>query len=131
MIPYHSELSDFNLNTQPDNTFFMDFERNTITGNINGLTASAQAARLILDTERYGYIIYSYLYGTEIAGLFGRPANYACSELKRRITEALKQDDRIKEVSDFSFEPKKGTIKVAFIVHTIFGELQMEKEIEI
>jgi len=109
----------------------MDFESNTITGKTSGLDAAAQAARLILDTERYGYIIYSYLYGTEIAGLMGRPVDYACSELKRRITEALKQDDRIEEVSDFSFAPQKGAVEVSFTVNTIFGEVKMEKEIEI
>lgn len=57
MVPYRSELGDFEVNTQADSTFFMDFERNIISGSVSGLDAAAQAARLILDTQRYGYII--------------------------------------------------------------------------
>lgn len=56
--------------------------------------------------------------------------DYACSEVKRRITEALIQDDRIESVSDFSFNTKNGTIETSFIVHTIYGEMSMAKDVE-
>lgn len=130
MIPFQSEQSDFSINTLPEKTFCMDFDRKTISGTASGLTAAAQAARLILETERYKYIIYSYRYGTEIVNLIGRPTDYACSELKRRITEALVQDDRIESVSDFSFENVKGAVRVSFTVNTVYGEISMDKEIE-
>lgn len=129
MIPFQRERSDFLISALPEKTFYMDFDRKTISGTASGLTAATQAARLILETERYNYIIYSYRYGTEIMDLIGRPADYACSELKRRITEALKQDDRIESVSDFSFKSIKGAVHFSFTVSTIYGELSMEKEI--
>lgn len=131
MIPFQSEQSDFILSTLPDKTFYMNFDRKTIAGSASGLAAAAQAARLILDTERYKYIIYSRRFGTEIIDLLGRPTDFACSELKRRITEALVQDDRIENVSDFGFETLKGAVRVSFTVRTIYGAAAMATEIEL
>lgn len=129
MIPYQSQQDDFTVLTLPDTTFYMDFDKKTISGTVSGLIAVKQAARLILETERYNYIIYSYRYGTEISGLIGKPAEYACSELKRRISEALLQDDRIESVSDFSFQQSKGKSQVSFTIGTIYGQVSMDTEI--
>ena len=41
----------------------------------------------------------------------------------RRITEALKQDDRIESVDSFEFDySEKGILHVTFCVHTIYGD---------
>ena len=60
------------------------------------------------------------------------PVDYVCAELIDRITEALVQDDRINSVSDFDFTfPKKGEIYATFTVHTIFGDIEAERQVTI
>ena len=81
--------------------------------------------------ERYEYLIHSNDFGIELRELFGKPIPYVLPELKRRITEALTQDDRIKDVTDFSFETKRGKVFTSFVVHTVFGDVKVEKEVEI
>ena len=115
----------------PSENYLLHPEDGTIAGRADGLGAMQQVIYKILHTERYDYIIYSWNYGIEIKDLFGEPVSFVCSELEDRITEALCQDDRIEAVSGFQFEfPKKGTILVSFTVHTIFGDLQDELEVE-
>lgn len=95
------------------------------------MEAVKQAVFKMLNTERYQYLIYSWDYGVELLDLFGEPISYVCPELERRITETLLQDDRIEEVDGFEFEVSKGTVKANFTVHTVFGDIQAEKEVEI
>ena len=86
----------------------------------------------ILNTERYQYIIYSWNYGIELMDLYGMPLDYVCAELQDRITEALIQDDRINSVSDFDFTfPRKGEILCTFKVHTVFGDIEAERQVTI
>ena len=71
-------------------------------------------------------------YGIELLDLFGEPVTYVCPELKRRISEALLQDDRIKQVDNFEFDfPKKGVVHVSFMARTIFGDVRGEREVNV
>ena len=97
-----------------------------IQGKTDGLDALRQTIYCILNTERYRYPIYSWNYGVELEGLFGRPVSYVKSELKRVIREALLQDDRITEVDNFEFEAHGKKLHVSFLIHTIFGDLDWE-----
>ena len=66
----------------------------------------------------------------EFADLFGEPVDFVCPEIERRITEALQQDDRVLSVDSFLFDvSKKHTVMVSFTVKTIFGDLNIEKEV--
>lgn len=130
MIPTTNDILSMNLKTevQPSKNYKMHTDLNTISGVCDELEAMHQVIYKILNTERYQYIIYSWNYGIELLDLFGEPVAYVCSEIQRRITEALVQDDRINSVDNFEFDPtERKTVKVTFIVHTIFGELQEEK----
>ena len=134
MIPSVDEMltEDFEVTIEPSKTYRM----NTDGKYINGLCGDAEAVRQsvykILNTERYKYIIYSWDYGIEIQDLIGLSVSYVCSELQRRITEALLQDDRIEAVTDFEFDTsKKKEVVCAFIVHTIFGDMVAEKVVNI
>ena len=103
-------------------------------GQVCGCTDEAdamkQAIYKILLTERFQYIIYSDNYGIETMDLYGQPVSYICPELKRRITEALTQDSRIKSVDNFEFDfPQKGVIYTTFTVHTVFGDIPAGKEV--
>ena len=90
-----------------------------------------QAIYLMLNTKRYQYPVYSWNYGVELLELFGRPVSYVLPELKRRISETLLQDDRISSVDQFSFETEGGKVHVTFVAHTVFGEMELEKEVDI
>ena len=108
----------------------MQLKENLIRGYTDGLEAVKQSIFKIIMTERYQYIMYSWNYGIELVDLFGEPISYVCPELKRRISEALLWDDRIKGVDNFIFDfPQKGVIHISFIVHTIFGDVQAEREV--
>lgn len=101
-------------------------EMNRIDGYTDGLDAVIQAIYLILSTERYQYIIYSWDYGVELLTLIGKPMSYVTAELPRRITEALMQDNRIKEVTDFQFEKRGKRLHTTFNVITDVGIISTE-----
>ena len=114
---------------QPSLTYGIDFERGRIRGMIDELEAVKQAVFLILQTERYRYLIYSADYGSELEGLIGRDQLFVQSELKRRIREALMQDDRIEDVTNFRLQFNGDSVLVRFTVISIFGEIEVEQEV--
>lgn len=126
------EIDDFEMEEEPSKTFKMIREQEVINGYVDEIEAVEQAIYMILNTERYKYIIYSMEYGFESEDLYGEPISYVCPELKRRITEALLQDDRILSVNDFKFDiSKKKTVYVTFTVESIFGEIESEKVVNV
>ena len=132
MIPSNTGFleQDFELERQPTYTHKMNLETNIIRGYTDGQEAMEQAIYKILLTERFKYVMYSWNYGIELLDLFGMPISYVCPELERRITEALTWDDRIESVDNFEFDlSKKGVIHVSFTVHTIFGDVEAEREV--
>lgn len=120
---------EFEEESQPSRTYKIDFERKRIVGYTDGREAVKQFIVKVLATERYEYIIYSWNYGAEIAKLFGQPIPYVYSELKRLITEALTQDDRIESVDAFNFSHVKNKVHVTFTANTIYGEVDAESEV--
>ncbi len=130
MVPSVNNLltTDLEVETQPSKNYKMYIQDDIINGTCDQLSAMVQVIYKILNTERYIYPIYSWNYGIELRDLFGEPVSYVCAELERRITEALTQDDRIESVSDFEFNTnKKHEVVCAFVVHTIFGDVETEK----
>lgn len=134
MIPGTNNLLTANLEFEilPSRTYKMHLSQRVINGFTDGKDAIQQAIYMILNTERYQYIIYSWNYGIELEDLFGEPVTYVCPELERRITEALTQDERIISVDTFSFDTdKKRVVKVSFTVHTINGDITSERAVNI
>jgi len=132
MIPNgSSDIVSFKTVSQPSKTFAFRIDQNRLISTTDGLDAVTQAVYLILSTERYAYPIYSWNYGVELKNLVGKPIYYALSEIKRRITDALMQDDRILSVDDFSFEKEKRSVHVSFTVHSSFGDISAESVVEI
>ena len=132
MIPSDNKILNEELTAEiePSKTYKMGLDSNIINSYCDGLEAVKQAVYKILNTERYQYIIYSWNYGVEFADLFGEPVDFVCPEIERRITEALQQDDRVLSVDSFLFDvSKKHTVMVSFTVKTIFGDLNIEKEV--
>ena len=133
MIPRQIENEgltlDFEEGQQTSRTYKLDFERKRVVGYTDGREAVEQFIYKTLDTERYEYLIYSWYYGAEIAKLFGKPIPYVYSELKRLTTEALTQDDRITGVHAFLFTNNKNKVHMRMTAHTIYGDIEVEKEV--
>ena len=130
MIPnVDNDILTLTIETQPSLTYALDIERGRIMGRVDGIEAIRQAIYLILSTERYAYLIYSWNYGVELQELIGQPKEYALPEIKRCITEALLQDDRITSVDDFEFTIAKKTVHVTFTVYTVIGDIELEVDI--
>ena len=127
MIPdiniFTEEIEDVQY---PTKTYKIEVECDCISGYVDDLEAIQQAIYLILNTERYEFLIYSWDYGVELVDLIGQPMPYVMSELPRRIEEALTQDDRIIEVKDFEFEVHKKMLFTSFVVVTKSGEIQTD-----
>ena len=88
------DLITLALDTQPSYTHKLDIDHSKVAGMTDERDALLQAVYLILNVERYAYPIYSRRYGVELVDLIGKPKEWAMSELKRRVDEALTQDDR-------------------------------------
>lgn len=134
MIPKINSINvaQIDSTTMPNKNYKMNIANEEIFGYKDNFSAMDQVIYKILNTERYQYIIYSWNYGIELKDLFGKPTTYVIAELKRRIREALVQDDRITNVTDFAFEViDKTKVFTTFKVITIFGGIDIEKEFKI
>ena len=122
---------DYDITLYPSKTYYMNLTRCRIIGNIDGIEAMPQAIFKILNTERSAYLAYSENYGIELMDLYGKQMTYVIPELERRIKEALEWDSRIDSVDNFEFELKGSSITATFTVHTIFGDVEAERTVEI
>lgn len=131
MIPTSSEMAeDFETEYElhPSKTYKLQ-ANGTISGLVDEREAMEQAVYKILNTERFNYMIYSWDYGIELDALVGESIMFVIPELERRIEEALMQDERITSIEDFEFELLGSAVSVSFTVHTIFGDIDSEKEV--
>lgn len=120
--------SDFEVSENETSlTYKMHLTQLTISGKTNELDAMIQTIYKILNTERYENPVYSYNYGVEFADLLGEDSSWVCPELKRRIHEALTQDERVEDVDSFDFTIEGNKVNVSFTVHTIFGDVDVER----
>lgn len=131
MLPETGSIlkQDFEITEIPSKTF--QIHEKSVSGYVDGLDAVKQAVYCILNTERYDWIIYNWNYGVELKDLFGKPIGLAKSKIKKRIKEALMQDDRILGVDAFSFASRQRMLSVSFMVHTKYGDARFEKEVKI
>lgn len=133
MIPQVQDdiKQDFIIESPPSRTFRMHHDTQSIGGMIDEIQALEQAVFLMLQTERYAWLIHSWNYGVELQSLIGRDVEYCIPEIERRVREALLQDDRITAVESFTFTVDRKTVLTTFTVVSIFGESNIEWGIEI
>lgn len=129
-------LPDYNTiyqqdNTMPSKTYYINRNTNRISGYIDDKDAVVQAIYLILSTERYESVIYNWYYGTEFDSLVGKDRDFVKSELKRRIAEAILEDDRILDVTDFDISFNKDVANVVFLVETNIGDININWEVNL
>lgn len=133
MIPQVQDdiRQDFTFEALPSKTFRLNHNNLTVTGTIDQIQAVEQAVFLILNVERYQWLIFSWNYGVELHNLIGKDPEYCLPEIERRVREALLQDDRITAVQNFQFKINKKQVLTTFTVVSIFGEINVEKVVEI
>ena len=122
------EITEVNY---PSRTYKILLDNDRISGYTDDLNSIKQAIYLILSTERYQHIIYSWDYGVELLDLIGAPMPYVMAELPRRIKEALTQDNRISDVIDFEFKPKGKRLYTTFTVVSNVGNISTELEVDV
>lgn len=130
MLPELNSVNQLD-DTMPSYTYNINRNTNRISGYIDNRDAIIQAIYLILQTERYESMIYNWYYGVEIDGLIGKNRNYVTSELKRVIREALLEDDRITEVTDFSIKYSNDVALIEFTAETVIGDITINWEVNI
>ena len=103
-----------------------------IAGYVDGLKAVRQAAEKVLSTERFGWLIYSEDYGAELNSLIGEDFDLVNAETERLVTEALAADERVLEIQNFSLKQINSTsVIIQFDIVSVFGNLNMEQEVEL
>lgn len=130
MLPELNAINELD-EVMPSYTYNINRNTNRISGYIDGKDAIIQAIYLVLQTERYESMIYNWYYGVEIDDLIGKNKDYVTSELSRTIREALLEDDRITEVTNFSIRYDKNIAVVHFLVETIIGDIDINWEVNI
>lgn len=127
------EVSLDRYNVSPSKTYRWDLKTNRIQGYVDGVKALEQSIYKMLNTERFEYLIYPPSYGVELQELIGMDIPYVKADLKRRLEEALTQDDRIQRVENLQFSQgdEKHSLVVIFDVITVEGAINLRKELSI
>lgn len=136
MLPATSFVPDVNelLGSQQEtsDSYRMQINNERIKGTVAEREAIAQACYKTINTERYRYVIYSWNYGIELKDLFGKPIPYVFAVLPDRIRDCLLQDDRVESVDSFQLShDNKGSVLCKFTVHSTFGDVDLEKVVNI
>lgn len=121
------------LNGRPTTrTYQLDLENKRLGRRIaENAEAINQAIFILLSVERFDYKIHSYDYGVELEELIGKRRGYVEADIRRRLNEALMQDDRITGTTEFRFSTDRESVTVEFTVQTIFGNIPIERRFTI
>ena len=93
MIPQTGDdlRQDFEFETLPSRTFRMNHNSLTIIGTIDQIQAVEQAVYLILNTERYEWLIHSWNYGVELHNLIGQDVEWLKSQSTYQLQKSKKE----------------------------------------
>ena len=124
-------LPDVTFQQQPDLTWGIDKTTNRIRGTVTGWEAVRQAVEIILNVERFRWQIYRPYSGMQWNGLIGQDPGYVAAELQRRIQDALRMDDRVQGISDFSYTVSGNVLTASLTVNTVYGEVASGMEVSL
>lgn len=124
-------LPDVTFQQQPDLTWGIDKTTNRIRGTVTGWEAVRQAVEIILNVERFRWQIYRPYSGMQWNGLIGQDPGYVAAELQRRIQDALRMDDRVQRISDFSYTVSGDVLTASLTVNTVYGEVASGMEVNL
>lgn len=127
-------ISDYEEALLSSKTYKLDLDKKRITGYIDREEAIKQYVQKLLMTERVTYSVYGteegINYGVELQRFIGQNISFIKSDIERTISEALLQDERILQVTDFVIgELNRDMLDVSFTVSTVFGTVEINKEV--
>lgn len=108
--------------SQPTKTWAFQLDGDRCVGTVDDADALVQTMYAILQTERGRHFIYPPDYGLQMDDLRDKPAPYMFAMLQTRVKEALLYDDRITDVTDFSYEAYGDNMLLKYNVHTTLSE---------
>ncbi len=115
----------------PSKTWVIDRLRGRIVKQCDGFEAVLQSVQKILSTDRYAEQIYSTFYGVDIKDMIGKPQSYIRAALPQAVKEALKQDDRIKDVTVENIDISGDSVSFTVNVITNLGSVSSEERIQL
>lgn len=121
----------YNTTNYYDKTYRVTNDGERIIDYVKERNSLQQTINFILNTERYKFPIYSWDYGVELYKLIGQPMDDVIRVLPGRVTEALIQDNRVTDVTDFEFEVNKKKLTMSCIVHSIYGDIPAQVEVNL
>ncbi len=121
--------TDIMIDTDVETSRTYKLSSGFLRGSTDNLEALQQAINKMLNTEKYECPIYSFSYGIETEDLTGKNPAFVQAELKRRIVECLLQDERITGVESFSFSVSGDRMQCSFDVISIFGTMNITREV--
>lgn len=122
---------DLEVSEELETTKTYKISNDKIQGYTDNLDALKQAIYKVLNTEKYEHQIYSFSYGIELESLIGKDTVYVKSELIRRITECLRNDDRIQSIENFRFKVSGDNMLCSFEVASVYGMISITKEVAV
>ena len=90
-----------------------------------------QAVFLILNTERYEWLIHSWDYGVELHNLIGKDVEYCIPEIDAGFVKPCFRMIGSRRFRTFEFTVNKKKVLTTFTVVSIFGEINTEMGVEI
>ncbi|MFD0712853.1 DUF2634 domain-containing protein [Paenibacillus sp. GCM10027626] len=122
-IPIGS-IADHNqeITAEPSRTYRLDPASGRISGHIDGIEAVRQAVFKILRTERFAHVIYSGDFGHDI-----RQSGDFSYQLEGWIHDALTQDDRIDDITDFKLDISGDQALIQFTVVSAYGRFNISE----
>ena len=114
---------------QTSKTWNLDFTKGRVVGTIDDLESIKQSVFIILQTDRFKHLIYSFNYGHELKMLLGKSPLYVQSEVTRIINEALTQDDRIRGIENLKIDIAGDSLTATFTVVTNLGNFEFTQEV--
>lgn len=131
MIPQDVISVDLTLDEEAETSLTYKTTKDNIQGYTDNIDALQQAIYKELSTEKYEHVIYDFDYGIELESLIGKDPIYVKIELKRRIQECLLKDERIETVDNFTFSTSGDSLLCSFDVVSIYGEIEITKEVNV
>ncbi|MGQ5708834.1 DUF2634 domain-containing protein [Lactobacillus sp. PSON] len=123
---------DDDAEEEADPTLTFKVENGRIRSKCDDFEAMVQATDKILKTERFVYPIYDDQYGNDLPELFGESFDYAETESEQMIIDALMEDDRVTEVEiEELTRINKHTLQVKGVCNTIYGDVNIDEEVEV
>lgn len=112
----------------------IDFNTGQLTGRIvEGIEAIKVWVWLCLHTQRFRYPIYSWSYGTDMEQYIGQglTIEYLETDLKDEIEEALRVNEYITGIEDYSCIQTGSKVQIQFTVQTTLGSLKETYSLEV